>query len=172
MTDELKRAYEEAQKAGKRGLIITGPIESGKTSAILALSAALKEKGILVDGIASPRLLAHGKTVGYKVQDVRSGEEYPLCSLRPPGLPFRRFYFSPEGLAKANIILARAAKEAEVAVIDEVGPLELSGHGFAPGLSACLAAKAFLLLSVRPHLLSAFLVRSRENFAVFTLPKR
>ncbi len=167
--DEVAQAFERARKSGKQGLIITGPIGSGKTSVVLALSAALRTQGVLVDGVASPRIVENGQTVGYRVRDVRTGQEHPLCSRHPPGLRFRRFYFSPAGLAAANAILARAAAQAEVIVVDEVGPLELSGQGFAPGLARCLTARAFLVLTVRPHLVPEFLARFAQDFAVFSL---
>ncbi len=90
--------------------------------------------------------------MGYRVRDLSTGEERPLCSLTPPGIPFRRFFFSPEALAFATEALARAARRAEVAVADEVGPLELAGGGFAPGLRTAVGAGRFLVLTVRPSL--------------------
>lgn len=68
---------------------------------------------------------------------------------------FRRFFFSQRALDFGNAVLTEAAKRAEVIVVDEVGPLELSGRGFAPGLRLCRKSRAFLILTVRPHLLSA-----------------
>lgn len=103
-------------------------------------------------GVASPRVTSAGATIGYRVRDLATGEEKPLCSLAPPGIPFRRFFFSPDGLAFANAALARAAQEADVIVADEVGPLELSGGGLGPGLLAALQSRAFLVLTVRPSL--------------------
>ncbi len=102
--------------------------------------------------MASPRVLAGGETVGSRVRNLGSGEERPLCSREPPGIPFRRFFFSPQGLEFVNQVLTRAAAEAEVIVVDEVGPLELGGGGFAPGLRALLRSRAFLVLTVRPSL--------------------
>jgi len=67
---------------------------------------------------------------------------------------FRRFFFSQRALDFANSVLKETAGKAEVVVVDEVGPLELSGRGFAPGLGICRESGAFLILTVRPHLLS------------------
>ncbi|MCS7216451.1 MAG: DUF2478 domain-containing protein [Candidatus Bipolaricaulota bacterium] len=145
----------QAQRAGKRALLLHGPRGSGKTSAVLALSAALSARGAAFDGVASPRLLRDGQTVGYWVRHLRTGEERLLCSTEPPGLPYGRFFFRPEALAFANAVLARAAKEAAIVVVDEVGPLELQGGGFLPGLQACLSSQAFLVLTVRPALVAA-----------------
>lgn len=68
---------------------------------------------------------------------------------------FRRFFFSQQALDFGNSVLKEAAEKAKVIVVDEVGPLELSGHGFAPGLRVCRESQAFLILTVRPHLLSS-----------------
>jgi hypothetical protein len=67
---------------------------------------------------------------------------------------FRRFFFSQRALDFGSSVLKEAAGKAEVIVVDEVGPLELSGCGFAPGLGICRESGAFLILTVRPHLLS------------------
>lgn len=144
----------QALKGKGRALLVVGPRESGKTSAILAFSAALQNQGISVDGVASPRLLQGGQTVGYKVRRVSTGEEHILCALEPPGLACGRFFFRPEAVTFANTTLKEAAQSAEVVVIDEVGPLELAGAGFFPGVQACLTSRAFLILSVRPHVAS------------------
>jgi nucleoside-triphosphatase THEP1 len=105
-----------------------------------------------VAGVASPRVLQDGETVGYRVRDLATGEEFPLCSREPPGIAFRKFFFSPDGLAFANAALRRAAGEAAAILVDEVGPLELAGGGFAPGMRAALSSPAFLVLTVRPSL--------------------
>lgn len=170
--EPLLQAFERACESKKRGLIVTGPIGSGKTQTILALAENLKRKGIAVAGVVSPRLVQDGKTVGYLVQDLQSGRGASLCSLDPPGFRFRHFFFSPEALAFANAVLTQAARQAEVIVLDELGPLELSGGGFAPGLRLSLSSTAFLLLGVRPHLVEEVRRLDPGEFAVFSLPER
>ncbi len=139
----------------KKALLIVGPRGSGKTSALVGLGLALQAEGLNVDGVVSPRLLQGAETVGYNVQRWRTGEERLLCSREPPGLLYGRFFFRPEALAFANQGLQEAAQGAEVILVDEVGPLELRGAGFFPGLQACLQSRAFLILTVRPSLASA-----------------
>jgi nucleoside-triphosphatase THEP1 len=255
---KLFAAFFQAQSAGKPALLLTGPIGSGKTQAANLLARILWEKGFSVAGVLSPRILRAGETVGYVVQDIRSGKTLPLCAISPDdlflwmesvslsepspqegangfffsksldpqggegnkenvpwgsppqsllpkgeeqreqdeaktslfqicvgttsdaiehffaplgpdsaGIPsppggegqgeifrFRRFFFSQQALDFGNSVLKEAAGKAEVIVVDEVGPLELSGRGFAPGLGICRESGAFLILTVRPHLLS------------------
>jgi len=150
---EAAFAYLEKLVQGEAGaLIITGPIGTGKTRTAARLVAHLRSSGGKVGGVISPRALKRGATVGYLVRDVSTGKQQPLCSISPPGIKFRRYHFSPEGIAFANRVLTRAASEAQIVVIDEVGPFELSGGGFAPGVMAVRKARVPLILSVRPHL--------------------
>lgn len=140
--------------AGERALIVTGAIGAGKTAAVFSLGEELRARGLVVGGVTSPRVLVGTSTVGYRVRDVATGEERVLCRDEPPGIPFRRFFFSSDGLAFANDALYRAAEWADVVIVDEVGPLELSGGGFAPGIRTALASQVFLILTVRPSLVA------------------
>jgi len=138
-------------------LVITGPIGAGKTSAAGQLAACLRGRGWVVGGVVSPRVVEAGATLGYRVRDLLTGEEAPLCSLQPPGIKFRRFYFSPAGLELGRAALARAARQAQLAVVDEVGPWELAGGGFAPALPLLTKKRLPLVLTVRPHLVAEVL---------------
>jgi len=141
---------------GARALIVTGSIGAGKTTAALQFAELWRASNRTVGGVASPRVLDQGETVGYKVRDLRSGQEMQFCSAQPPGIPFRRFFFSPQGLAFANEVLTRDAQGLDVVVIDEVGPLELAGGGLCPGVHQVLSGRSPLLVTVRPSLLRDF----------------
>lgn len=90
--------------------------------------------------------------MGYRVRDLGSGLEMPLCSLDPPGIRFRRFYFSPEGLRFAKEAILEARARSQIVVVDEVGPWELQGGGFYPALEGIGTDGNPLILTVRPHL--------------------
>lgn len=66
---------------------------------------------------------------------------------------FRRFRFNQAAFSAAGQVLL-APVEATEYLIDEVGPMELGGGGFAPMVEAFLKRGVDLVLSVRPHLLS------------------
>ncbi len=132
-------------------VFLVGPIGAGKTRTAMEIASWLKGRGVEVGGVVSPRVM-HGKeTVGYRVRDIRNGKERPLCSTVPPGIRFRRFYFSPEGIEFARRAIL-GALSAEVAIVDEVGPLELSGGGFAPAVARLREEGIPLILTIRPHL--------------------
>ena len=154
---DLKGFLTELLEGKIPALVVTGPSGSGKTSLAIRAVEELRGQGVPVGGILSPRILQGGATVGYRVRDLLSGGEEVLCRLAPPGIRFRRFYFSPRGLALGNRALAAAARTARLAVVDEVGPFELAGGGFAPGLQRLREAGLPMILTVRPHLVSRVL---------------
>lgn len=147
-----ERELEKLLRGDLRAVLVAGGIGSGKTRAAAGAARFLRDGGHPVGGVISPRILLRGVTVGYRVRDLSTGRERDLCSLEPPGIRFRRFYFSPEGLEFARRAIARAAEDARVVIVDEVGPWELRGGGFAPALERAVGAGKALLLTVRPHL--------------------
>ncbi len=151
---DLSAFLAELLKGGSRALLLTGPSGSGKTSLAQRAAQELRGQGVPVGGILSPRILLRGVTVGYRVRDLMSGDEELLCRLSPPGIAFRRFYFSPHGLELGNRALEAAARSARLAVVDEIGPFELAGGGFSPGLRLLREAGLPLIITVRPHLVS------------------
>lgn len=154
---DLRGLLAELLKGDSQALVVTGPSGSGKTWVAGQAVRELRGQGILVGGILSPRILQGEATVGYRVRDLMSGGEEVLCRLSPPGIAFRRFYFSPQGLELGNRALAAAARSAKLAVVDEVGPFELAGGGFSPGLRRLQKAGLPLIITVRPHLVSQVL---------------
>jgi nucleoside-triphosphatase THEP1 len=122
-----------------RVLIITGEQGEGKSKLVEALAQSQREAGLSLGGIHAPGFWAEGRRSGFDVTDLSTGETRPLCRTQGPSSwqsqgPFR---FSPDGLAFGLQALAEALRrDADVIFVDEVGPLELQGRGWAPGLDA------------------------------------
>lgn len=164
-----ERFLEELLSGRIEAVLLVGPIGAGKTRTAIGMVSWLRERDVEVGGVVSPRVMRGRETVGYRVRDLVSGEERPLCSLHPPGIRFRRFYFSPEGIEFARRAILRALF-AEVAVVDEIGPLELSGEGFAPAVLALRERGAPLILTVRPGLVDEVADwASLRRFGVFEI---
>ncbi len=140
-------------------LILHGPIASGKTSTAAHLARGLASAGISVGGILAPRLVEAGRTAGYAVEDLRTGERRPLASLYPPGVPAGRYFLADGALGFARDAVMRALDAVEVVFIDEVGRLELHGGGHAPGIAAALRREVLPVLLVRSSLIGRALSR-------------
>ncbi len=104
--------------------ILTGPIRSGKTSALLRWIAEQKSIG----GILTPDIN------GYRVFQILPGNLIlpMLANLEEETMEVGRFRFSKNSFQKAIQSIYRSLEEKkDWIVIDEIGPLELRGEGFA-----------------------------------------
>lgn len=136
-------------------LLLTAARGAGKTTAACRAVRLAAEVGLCVGGIlAPPRYDAAGACLGIDAVDLATGERRPLADLEPD--PARatvgRYRFGPATLAWATAtMLAALSQPLDLAVIDEIGRLELrQGSGYAPVLRALpTAAAANVLILAR-----------------------
>jgi nucleoside-triphosphatase THEP1 len=153
-----------AGSTARSAVVITGATGTGKTTLTLAVIDRLRSRGVRVAGILAPGILTGGRRTGFDVVNLTTGERVPLAreqgNVGGPHARWSRFAFSPEGLALGRRALTGDACGADVVVVDEVGPFELSGGGWAQPLDA-LAHEygGALLLVVRESVVDA--VRAR-----------
>jgi nucleoside-triphosphatase THEP1 len=126
----------------------------GKT----ALCRELAQNGSLFTGLISPALVdGEGRKVGFSALCLSSGQQWELGRSGAPlgGPVFGKHSFSAEGIARAITCLREAlARRGGVAIVDEIGPLEMErGAGFSPILPL-LAGSGDLLLVTRPGLVA------------------
>jgi nucleoside-triphosphatase THEP1 len=138
-------------------LVLTGPVHSGKTTFLKGAAAFWDLAGFSVGGFLSETRFDGGGTLGYDLFDLRAGTSVPFLRREgEPGWPrVGGFSLVPGGLERAEGILARD-HDADILVVDEVGPLELSGVGIWPALSAAMSAGAGCVCVVRTSVLEEF----------------
>ena len=140
--------------------IVTGATGSGKTTLTLAVVERLRARGVRVAGILAPGFLAEGRRTGFDIVNLATGEREPLAReeehVAGPHPRWSRFAFSPAGLALGHKALGEDRRGADVVVVDEVGPFELSGGGWADALDALVATSSgAMLLVVREAVVEA-----------------
>lgn len=141
-----------------RGLyIITGEQGSGKSEMIQALCDALKSKGLAVSGIIARGIWENGERSGFSIESVAHGDRMVLCENKshPGWRQFRRFWFNPDAFDTGNIWLKQALNgNSDVIILDEIGPLELQGEGWAENLSGIFTQTLhrMVIVTVRPSL--------------------
>jgi nucleoside-triphosphatase THEP1 len=146
---------------GAAVVVLTGGSGAGKTTLLLGLADRLRAAGLTVGGIAAPVVRVDGDRVGYDIVALDTGATAPLCRTegeeRSPAVgPFR---FRAEGLALGRAALA-ASDRCDVVLVDEIGPLELRGEGWAPALPPLWSRDgAVVVLAVRPGLVGAVAAR-------------
>lgn len=135
--------------------VVTGGVETGKTSCLKKLILNLKEKNISVSGFYSQRRMSNSETTGYDIIDVSTGLKTRF--LRIEGIQSQekigKYFIYNEGIKAAENALIH--RNSSLVVLDEIGKLELKGKGFTHLLQNCLSEKTGpLLLSVREEILN------------------
>ncbi len=134
--------------------IIHGAADTGKTGKIVSLYNEIGQG----DGFVSAKVFsAEQKFLGYDLIRLANGQRCPFIRLRrfrPDGwdecVHLGRFSFSGQGFTFAAAIAEEIGREnIQPVFIDEIGPLELRGQGFASLLRLLLQTKKDLYLSVR-----------------------
>ena len=162
----ILRRLEEMNPPGSRVVIhcITGHQGAGKTAFLSRVVQALQARGIAVYGFLSHVVMVDGRRAGYDISFPFTGARMPLCRSDAAlgGEQVGPFNFSREAIAAGRAALAEGADdEAAVWIVDEVGPLEIQGNGWAPALPALLNRSAgTVIMVVRPDLLA----RAQEQF--------
>jgi len=137
-------------------IVITGDLESGKTSLCLDITRLAKESGIKVTGLVSPGVFEAGSKKAIDVQDILTGERRRLAVLREQvktNLETKRWSFFSEAVSWGNNVL-RAALPTELLIIDELGPLEFDrAQGWVNAIDAIDRGEfQITLLVIRPSL--------------------
>ncbi len=138
------------QKRRKKVYIITGETGEGKTTFLLGLKDILKEKGIRVGGILAPRLMESDMTIGYDILDVSSGVTAPFLRLTNPEIKgVERFAQMEEGYRVGlKALNPENNRDSNLMIIDEAGPLEMRGEGWAGRLSQLLEINEWQIMIV------------------------
>jgi nucleoside-triphosphatase THEP1 len=124
-------------------IILYGPKGLGKTTFLSRLAGYYQSLSLGVHGILSPAVFQQGEKTGINAKDLRTGEERPLA-LRRLTIPSTdsgelRFIFNSETVQWGQEVLA-AALPADVFIVDEIGPLELTmGQGWQAAIDQVLS---------------------------------
>ena len=139
--------------------ILTGPVNSGKTTFLKRAIEEFKRQRLSLDGFLSEAVMKNQEKIGYDLLDLKMKISVPF--IRKSGQKdWQRigcYFFIPRALDLAKRIILRS-KEAEILIVDEIGPLELAGHGFWPALEKVIFKRARKFLFVlRKSVLEDFL---------------
>lgn len=120
-----------------------------------ATARHLAAAGVRVAGILSPGDFDHGRRTRFDLLILDTGERLRLAESdgNGPSDSGRGYRFLPETIAAGRAALAKERiNHADVVFIDEVGPLELRGEGWAPALDGVTATRKPMVWVVRPGL--------------------
>ena len=139
--------------------IFSAACGGGKTSFLYEYAAHAAKCGRSVGGIASPAVFEDGQRIGYDLVDLRYGSRCCLArvvSSSDAAATVGVYRFDDAAIAKGNAAIISAVRDGlGIIAIDEVGPLEFDGKGWARAFDVALrecSAKQELIVVVRSSL--------------------
>lgn len=140
MVQTANSFYASRDAARQQMVILTGETGSGKTTRAAEVVEVLRQRGLKVTGVLAKGLLTDSRRSGFDLVDLSTGRTVPLCREGQAGghggERWSRFEFMREGLDLGREALSVNSLSADVVIVDEVGPLELAGGGWAGSLDA------------------------------------
>ena len=143
----------------EKNLLVTGSPGCGKTTVLLRLSEMLRNRGHVVGGIICPEIRQGGIRQGFEIVDLL-GRRGILAhvSLASSGAPLISRY--GVNLRDLDEISREAfSRQAEVFLVDEIGPMELKSSVFASGVWRKLESKTPVAAAVHFRTSAGFIAR-------------
>jgi len=116
----------------KRITLITGAPGTGKTTLITRVVDVLRAKGVRIGGMTSKEQRQGETRVGFLIQDVSTGKQGWLAHINQKSGPrIGKYRVNLNDLENMGATAIReATRTANVVIIDEIGPMELTSEAF------------------------------------------
>jgi len=120
------------RRAVKRLFFVTGRPGIGKTTVLLNAANALRDKGYSVGGMLSREVREKGARVGFEIIDFATGQRGWLAHVNQPAGPqVSKYRVNLNDLEQIGVkAIQNAIKDADVVIVDEIGPMELFSPAF------------------------------------------
>ena len=111
-------------------IVLTGAPGVGKTTAVIRVARALKERGVKVGGIVSRELRINNMRVGFEFIDLTTNDRSVLASITENGPKVGKYFVNIAGCRFAAERLTNAVRNSDVIICDEIGPMEPKSKEF------------------------------------------
>ncbi len=111
-------------------IVLTGAPGVGKTTAVMRAARALKDRGLKVGGIVSGELRTNNMRMGFEFIDLITNDTNVFASITGNGPKVGKYFINLTGCRFGAQRLRAAAKNCDVIICDEIGPMELKSREF------------------------------------------
>ncbi len=122
-------------------IIITGEQGSGKTTFLQEIIFGLANNDVQIAGILAEGFWKNYERDHFELIDLKSKNRLLYCQREPKDgwEKLRHFYINPDGQKFGEAALdSNYLKNADIVVIDEIGPFELKDKGWAKAIESIL----------------------------------
>ena len=155
----------------KRLIFVTGPPGIGKTSVLLRSVNGLKSRGYEIGGMISRDVREGGVRVGFEIMDFSTGQRGWLAHINQPTGPkiskYRVNLTDLEAIGVSSIL--DAIRNADIIIVDEIGPMELFSSGFKDAVIQAVESDKPVLGTIHFGLRNSFVsgLKNREDAEIF-----
>lgn len=159
----------------KRALFLTGRPGVGKTTVLLRTIEKLRKQSLKIGGLISREIRKDGIRVGFKIIDLDSGREGWLAHVRQSvGPKVGKYRVCMEDLESIGVdAILRALRNADIIVIDEIGPMELFSRSFRKAVVEALNSEKMILGTIHYRIKTSFIaeIKEREDVAIIEVTR-
>jgi len=158
----------------KRLFFITGRPGIGKTTVLLNAANGLKNKGYSVRGMLSREVREKGTRVGFEIVDFATGQRGWLAHVsQPTGPQVSKYRVNLSDLDQIGVkAIQDALKDAEVVIVDEIGPMELFSSAFKDAVDSQKLVLGVIHHSARDPLIDSIKGRNDTEIVEVTMENR
>ncbi|MFL5377281.1 MAG: NTPase [Thermoleophilaceae bacterium] len=145
-------------------ILLEGRPGAGKSTIARRLAGTLGDEGIPVTGFVTEEIRRSGRRLGFSLARL-GGERGLLAHVELPGPPrVGRYGVDLAALERLAIPVLQEASERDVAIVDELGKMELASLSFREAFSALLDRRVPVVATVQsaPHPFTDVLKRRRD----------
>ncbi len=152
--------------------IISGRSGEGKTSLLIKIIETLQNKSINIYGFYAEGTWTQNTRSGHCLVKIGNEKRIELCTTNKQEgwIKEDRFYFNPEAIRLGNNIIGQAANSnAQLIIIDEIGPFELQDKIWSKQFSKLLkSTQKPILITTKQKLINAVVAKFEiTNFVEF-----
>ena len=131
-------------------IFITGPPRSGKSTMV---SQIIDELGLNTEGLKTPDIRKNGERKGFKLVDIKTGEEGILSHVdQQEGPKVSKYRVNMDDLQRfTELSLENISDDCDIVVIDEIGTMELYSDRFKQAVLKRLKDDAPVLAVLHRH---------------------
>jgi len=133
-------------------IVLTGAPGVGKTTAVMRAARTLNDRGLNVGGIVSRELRTNNMRIGFEFIDLITNDTNVLASITGNGPKVGKYFVNLAGCRFAAERLDAAAKNCDVIICDEIGPMELKSREFIDSVKNLLDLDKKIIVVVHQRL--------------------
>jgi nucleoside-triphosphatase len=148
-----------------RLLFLTGPSGIGKTSILLRTIDSLNAKGLKTGGMISREVREKGIRVGFEIVDIKTGQKGWLAHInQPTGPQISKYRVNMNDLNRIGVAaIKKAVEEADVIVVDEIGPMELFSTKFKEAIIKSMKSEKQILGTIHARSRDPFIIKIKTH---------